>query len=95
LGHRPAIVQLCDLDRGLILMTGMTGSGKTTTLASMIRRISETREGVIVTIEDPIEFYHESNRSIIKQRELGTDTKSFHEALRHVLRQDPDVIMVG
>jgi len=95
LGHRPSIVQLCDLDRGLILVTGMTGSGKTTTLASMIRRISETREGVIVTIEDPIEFYHESNRSIIKQRELGTDTKSFHEALRHVLRQDPDVIMVG
>lgn len=95
LGHRPSIVQLCDLTRGLILVTGMTGSGKTTTLASMIRRISETRDAVIVTIEDPIEFYFKSSRSIIKQRELGSDTKSFHEALRHVLRQDPDVIMVG
>lgn len=95
LGHRPSIVQLCDLSRGLVLVTGMTGSGKTTTLASMIRRISEQRDGVIVTIEDPIEFYFKSDRSLIKQRELGSDTKSFHEALRHVLRQDPDVIMVG
>ncbi len=95
LGHRPSIIQLCDLNRGLVLVTGMTGSGKTTTLASMIRRISETRDSVIVTIEDPIEFHFKSNRSIIKQRELGSDTKSFHEALRHVLRQDPDVIMVG
>jgi twitching motility protein PilT len=95
LGHRPSVSSLCDLDKGLVLVTGMTGSGKTTTLASMIRRISETRSGVIVTIEDPIEFYFPSSRSIIKQRELGTDTKSFDEALRHVLRQDPDVIMVG
>ena len=95
LGHRASIVQLCDLPRGLILVTGMTGSGKTTTLASMIRRISETREAMIVTIEDPIEFHYKSSLSIIKQRELGSDTKSFHEALRHVLRQDPDVIMVG
>lgn len=95
LGHRPSVEGLCDLDKGLVLVTGMTGSGKTTTLAAMIRRISESRSGVIVTIEDPIEFYFPSGRSIIKQRELGTDTKSFHEALRHVLRQDPDVIMVG
>jgi len=95
LGHRSTIEGMCDLDKGLVLVTGMTGSGKTTTLASMIRRISETRSGVIVTIEDPIEFYLPSSRSIIKQRELGTDTKSFDEALRHVLRQDPDVIMVG
>jgi twitching motility protein PilT len=95
IGHRPSIRQLTELSRGLILVTGMTGSGKTTTLASMIRRISETRNAVIVTIEDPIEFYFKSSRSIIKQRELGTDTKSFHEALRHVIRQDPDVIMVG
>jgi twitching motility protein PilT len=95
LGHRPSVAGLCDLDRGLVLVTGMTGSGKTTTLAAMIRRISENRSGVIVTIEDPIEFYFLSGRSIIKQRELGRDTKSFHEALRHVLRQDPDVIMVG
>lgn len=95
LGHRPAVARLCDLGRGLVLVTGMTGSGKTTTLASMIRRISESREGVIVTIEDPVEFQFPSARSIVKQRELGADTKSFHEALRHVLRQDPDVIMVG
>jgi twitching motility protein PilT len=95
LGHRPTVEGLCDRDQGLVLVTGMTGSGKTTTLASMIRRISETRSGVIVTIEDPIEFYFPGGRSIIKQRELGSDTKSFHEALRHVLRQDPDVIMVG
>jgi twitching motility protein PilT len=95
LGHRPSILKLCELSQGLVLVTGMTGSGKTTTLAAMIRRISEERESVIVTIEDPIEFYFKSNRSIIKQRELGSDTKSFSEALRHVLRQDPDVIMVG
>jgi len=95
LGHRPSVVGLCEMPRGLVLVTGMTGSGKTTTLAAMIRRISETRQTVIVTIEDPIEFYFPSGRSIIKQRELGADTKSFHEALRHVLRQDPDVIMVG
>jgi twitching motility protein PilT len=95
LGHRPSVVGLCGLDRGLVLVTGMTGSGKTTTLAAMIRRISETTRSVIVTIEDPIEFYLPSGQSIIKQRELGADTKSFHEALRHVLRQDPDVIMVG
>jgi len=95
LGHRSAVEGLCDLDKGLVLVTGMTGSGKTTTLAAMIQRISQTRSGVIVTIEDPIEFYLPSGRSIIKQRELGADTKSFHEALRHVLRQDPDVIMVG
>lgn len=95
LGHRTSVVGLCEMPRGLVLVTGMTGSGKTTTLAAMIRRISETRQSVIVTIEDPIEFYFPSGRSIIKQRELGADTKSFHEALRHVLRQDPDVIMVG
>jgi len=95
LGHRPSIMQLCDRREGLVLVTGMTGSGKTTTLAAMIKHISESRDAVIVTIEDPIEFYFKSGRSIIKQRELGADTKSFHEALRHVLRQDPDVIMVG
>ncbi len=95
LGHRSSIINLCDLSRGLILVTGMTGSGKTTTLAAMIRRISETRDAIIVTVEDPIEFHFKSNRSIIKQREIGSDTKSFSEALKHVLRQDPDVIMVG
>jgi len=95
LGHRPAIVDLCNLTRGLVLVTGMTGSGKTTTLAAMIRRISDNRAGLIVTIEDPIEFYFKNSRSTVKQREIGADTKSFGEALRHVLRQDPDVIMIG
>ena len=95
LGHRPSIVNLCELSRGLVLVTGMTGSGKTTTLAAMIRRISETRDAMIVTVEDPIEFYFKNARSIIKQREIGSDTKSFGGALRHVLRQDPDVIMIG
>jgi len=95
LGHRSSVVNLCGLTRGLVLVTGMTGSGKTTTLAAMIRRISQTRAAIIVTIEDPIEFHFKNSLSIIKQREIGTDTKSFAEALRHVLRQDPDVIMIG
>jgi len=95
LGHRPAVAKLCDLTRGLVLVTGMTGSGKTTTLAAMIRKISETRDAMIVTVEDPIEFYFNNARSIVKQREIGSDTNSFAEALRHVLRQDPDVIMIG
>ncbi len=95
LGHRPSIYQICALERGLVLVTGVTGSGKSTTLAAMIRHISERRAGVIVTIEDPIEFIFPNARSIIKQREVGSDTHSFAEALRHVLRQDPDVIFVG
>ncbi len=95
LGHRPSIMQLCNRTDGLILITGMTGVGKTTTLASMVHWISQNRDAVIVTIEDPIEFYLPSNRSIIKQRELGNDTRSFPQALLHVLRQDPDVVMIG
>jgi twitching motility protein PilT len=95
LGHRPTIFQLCEKQRGLVLVTGITGSGKSTTLAAMIKYISERRAGVIVTIEDPIEFVYPNSRSIIKQREVGSDTHSFAEALRHVLRQDPDVIFVG
>ncbi|MEO6055036.1 MAG: type IV pilus twitching motility protein PilT [Chthoniobacterales bacterium] len=95
LGHWPQVAKLCNIERGLILVTGITGSGKSTTMASMVKRVSETRSGVIVTIEDPIEYLFQNARSIIKQREVGNDTKSFAEALKHVLRQDPDVILVG
>ncbi len=95
LGHREVIARLCALQRGLVLVTGITGSGKSTTMASMIQHISRQREGVIVTVEDPIEYVFQNARSLVKQREVGNDTKSFSSALRHVLRQDPDVILVG
>lgn len=85
----------CHKPRGLILVTGPTGSGKSTTLAAMINEINENEAVHIVTIEDPIEFVHKSKKSIIRQRELGSDTLSFPNALKHVLRQDPDVILVG
>ena len=81
--------------RGLILVTGPTGSGKSTTLASMINVINQERDSHIITVEDPIEFYHEHNRSVITQREIGVDVSTFGEALRRALRQDPDVILVG
>ncbi|HEU0053765.1 MAG TPA: PilT/PilU family type 4a pilus ATPase [Longimicrobium sp.] len=87
--------EVSTLPRGLVLVTGVTGSGKSTTLAAMIRHLNERRAVNIVTIEDPIEFLHRDIRSIISQREVGSDTLSFHDALRHVLRQDPDVIMLG
>ncbi|BCX46724.1 pilus retraction ATPase, PilT [Haloferula helveola] len=95
LGHHDVVGQICQLRRGLVLVTGITGSGKTTTLAAMIRRISETRSGVIVTIEDPIEYVFSHNSCLIKQREVGHDTKGFPVALRQALRQDPDVIVVS
>ncbi|HEX3997542.1 MAG TPA: type IV pilus twitching motility protein PilT [Pirellulales bacterium] len=92
----PAVVQrLCMRPRGLFLVTGPTGSGKSTTLASMINYINETLEHHIVTVEDPIEFYHSNKRATVNQREVGVDVPSFSEALRRVLRQDPDVILVG
>ncbi|MEA2011657.1 MAG: type IV pilus twitching motility protein PilT [Verrucomicrobiota bacterium] len=81
--------------RGLILVTGPTGSGKSTTLASMINVINQERDAHIITVEDPIEFYHEHNQCIITQREVGVDVPTFSEALRRALRQDPDVILVG
>ena len=81
--------------RGLILVTGPTGSGKTTTLASMINVINEERDCHIITIEDPVEYYHAHKKSVITQREIGVDVPSFSEALRRALRQDPDVILVG
>ncbi|MGH2272067.1 type IV pilus twitching motility protein PilT [Anaerohalosphaeraceae bacterium U12dextr] len=86
---------LCRRPRGLFLVTGPTGSGKTTTLASMINYINETLDHHIVTIEEPIEYYHNHKKSVINQREVGLDTPSFAEALRRSLRQDPDVILVG
>ncbi|MES2920440.1 MAG: PilT/PilU family type 4a pilus ATPase [Verrucomicrobiota bacterium] len=95
LGHHSAIYELCNLRGGLILVTGITGSGKSTTLASMVRRIAESRNGVIITLEDPIEFVHEHRSCLIKQREVGNDTRSFPRALRQALRQDPDVIVVS
>lgn len=95
LGHRASIERACEIERGLVLVTGITGSGKSTTLASIVKRISEQRSAMIITIEDPVEFVFSNSRSVVKQREVGADTKSFAEALRHVLRQDPDVILVG
>lgn len=91
----PALGELALLPRGLVLVTGITGSGKSTTLAAMLRRLNEQRAVNIVTIEDPIEFLHRDLKSMVSQREVGADTLSFHDALRHVLRQDPDVIMLG
>jgi twitching motility protein PilT len=95
LGLPPVIDRICDERRGLILVTGATGSGKSTTLAAMIDRINSTRSGHIVTIEDPIEFLHRDKKAFVTQREVEVDTRSFAEALRGALRQDPDVILVG
>jgi twitching motility protein PilT len=90
-----ALTYLCGLNHGLVLVTGPTGSGKSTTLASMIDFINATRNCHIVTVEDPIEFLYRDNKCIITQREIGSDTDSFSGALRHVFRQDPDVILIG
>src|SRR5437667_5563008 len=95
LGLPPVIDRIADERRGLILVTGSTGSGKSTTLAAMIDRINSTRSGHIVTIEDPIEFLHRDKKAFVTQREVDVDTRSFAEALRSALRQDPDVILVG
>ena len=89
------LAQIADEERGLILVTGTTGSGKSTTLAAMIDWINSRKPKHIVTIEDPVEFIHRDKRATIAQREVGRDTPSFHEALRYVLRQDPDVILIG
>jgi twitching motility protein PilT len=92
----PTVVrELAEEERGIVLLTGTTGSGKSTTLAAMIDHMNATTSKHIVTIEDPIEFVHEDKRSVINQREVGMDTASFKRALRRVLRQDPDVILVG
>jgi twitching motility protein PilT len=95
LGLPPVVSELADEERGLILLTGTTGSGKSTTLAAMIGQINSTKPRHVVTIEDPIEYLHTDNQSVINQREIGQDTASFGRALRRVLRQDPDVILIG
>ena len=95
IGLPAQIKELLYTPRGMVLVTGPTGSGKTTTLASMINIINETRDCHIVTVEDPIEYYHEHKKSIITQREISVDVPSFSEALRRALRQDPDVVLVG
>jgi twitching motility protein PilT len=89
------IGDLALLPRGLILVTGTVGSGKSTTLAAMVKRINQTLNASIITVEDPIEFLHRDEKSIVNQREVGSDTATYHEALRHILRQDPDVILIG
>jgi twitching motility protein PilT len=94
-GLPEAVRELCHRPRGLVLVTGPTGSGKTTTLATMIDAINDGLDRHIITIEDPIEYYHEHKKSIINQREVGIDTTGFTEGLRRALRQDPDVILLG
>jgi len=95
IGLPAQIKELIFRPRGLILVTGPTGSGKTTTLASMLNLINEERDVHIITVEDPIEYYHPHKKSVVTQREIGVDVPSFYEALRRALRQDPDVILVG
>jgi twitching motility protein PilT len=89
------VEDMTEKPRGLVLVTGPTGSGKSTTLAAMIDRINETRNEHIMSVEDPIEFLHNHKKCIVNQREVNQDTRSFAQALKHVLRQDPDVILVG
>ncbi len=95
LGLPPLVRRFADLSHGLVLVTGRTGSGKSTTLAAMIETINRTRAAHIVTVEDPIEYQYEPVHALIQQREVGIDTRSFSIALRHALRQDPDVILLG
>jgi twitching motility protein PilT len=95
IGMPDKIKELLYRPRGLFLVTGPTGSGKSTTLASMVNYINENRDGHIITIEDPIEYYHPHKKCVVTQREVGSDVPSFAEAIRRALRQDPDVILVG
>jgi len=95
LGTPPILRELAMRERGLVLVTGPTGSGKSTTLAAMIDYVNENRNGHIITIEDPIEFVHESKKCLVQQREVGTHTESFAAALRSALREDPDILLVG
>ena len=95
LGLPPIVAKLCDKPRGLVLVTGPTGSGKSTTLAAMIDKINSERHEHIITIEDPIEFLHTHKKCLVNQREVHADTHSFTDALRAALRQDPDVVLIG
>ena len=95
LGLPPTVLKLAEVNRGIVLLTGTTGSGKSTTLAAMIDHINTTRARHIVTLEDPVEYLHRDKRSIVNQREIGADTECFPRAMRRILRQDPDVILIG
>jgi twitching motility protein PilT len=95
LGLPPVLAKLAERPRGLVLVTGPTGSGKSTTLAAMVDKINKERKGHIITVEDPIEFIHRHQGCIVNQREIGTDTKSFAAALKYALRQDPDTVLIG
>jgi twitching motility protein PilT len=95
LGLPPSVLSLCDLTKGLVLVTGPTGSGKSTTLAALIDHINQTRNGHLITIEDPIEFVHPNKKCLVNQREIRTHTRSFKDALRAALREDPDFVLVG
>lgn len=95
LGLLPALRQIAESQRGIVLVSGATGSGKSTTLAAMLEHINEHSKKHIITLEDPIEFVFEDNQSVVEQREVGLDTTSFAMGLKHILRQDPDIIMIG
>ena len=95
LGMPPVVSQLAERPRGLVLVTGATGSGKSTTLAAMLDKVNKERRGHIITIEDPIEFVHHHKNCMVNQREIGADTESFTSALKYALRQDPDVVLIG
>jgi twitching motility protein PilT len=95
LGHPPILAELARKERGLVLVTGPTGSGKSTTLAAMMDQMNTERNAHIITLEDPIEYLHRHGKSMINQREIGHDTKSYANALRAALREDPDIILVG
>jgi twitching motility protein PilT len=95
LGLPPSVAKLAERPRGLVLVTGPTGSGKSTTLASLVDKINRERKGHIITIEDPIEFIHRHRNCVVNQREVGADTKTFGAALKYALRQDPDIILIG
>jgi twitching motility protein PilT len=95
IGLSQSVIGLLDRPRGLLLVTGPTGSGKTTTLATMLNYVNENRDQHIITIEDPIEYFHDHKQSIVNQREVGSDVPTFSEAIRRALRQDPDVILLG
>jgi twitching motility protein PilT len=95
LGLLPQIRKIAEAPRGIVLVAGSTGSGKSTTLAAMVEHLNSNFKKHIITLEDPVEYAFEDNQSVIEQREIGLDTMSFHHALKHVLRQDPDIIMVG
>jgi twitching motility protein PilT len=95
LGLLPQVRQIAESPRGIVLVSGSTGCGKSTTLAAMVEHINATQKRHLITLEDPIEYVFEDNQSVIEQREVGLDTLSFHHALIHVLRQDPDIIMIG